>query len=538
MCKMTIQQNQSRNTEIKEESESYKLRFRTGLTLVLMVTSLFTLTAFSCGGGKSHKSSIYRGLGVDSIGAHIGGDDVDDDCPEHSEKIDGLCKCVEGYTPKLDGTCVENQCLDFEPTFCAQACEPTTGELEPNPDHDGEPCNNNTGRCANGVCAPISCDPCYVPSGETCVPKECGENRHCDPDQQEICVCNENYEEDGDECLEICKEHEVRDEDNHCVCEPNYEKWQGSCVPVCEDGQIRDSSGVCRDDPCEAAGYDIYCQTCTVVDGAASISNINEDGACGANKNHICISGVCTNPCEGKEDTECIEHVAQNGVCVIQVHADNACGTSPNLRCGDAGDCSACAEGYEYWHGQCLEPCPEEGQSRNDSGVCTNCPSKASLITTEELCLSCSDKYYWTGTACLAACPEGKYHNLSGKSCNSCTSDVCSEATPHECLSLCGESRKVIYREYESGIRYFCSIKVCSEGKFHVTDGKDDGECRECTIDKGVKSTPEECALCTTNLRYHDGIYCRPCPTNISEADVHSCARCFGGTFNNGVCSQ
>ncbi len=381
------------------------------------------------------------------------------------------------------------------------------------------------------------CNPCEDPVDDQCVPRTCGDNQHCDA-QQDKCVCNDGFEEVDNECLTSCKEHEIRDEDNDCVCEQGYETWQQACVPVCEEGQVRDASGICQDNPCKAASYDIYCQSCAVVDGAASISNINEDGSCGKNNNYICISGVCTNPCKDTEDTICIEHIAQNGVCIIQVHSDKACGSDPNLRCGNAGDCSSCASGYEYWHGQCLEPCTGEGYSRDENGNCTNCPSKASLITTEELCLSCSDKYYWTGTACLAACAAGKYHNLSGNSCNSCTTDQRSAATPRECLNSCGDDRMVIYQEEDGVVTYYCAVRTCSEGKFHITDGKNNGQCRECTINIGVKSTPEECARCTNALRYHDGIYCRPCPTNISEANIHSCERCFGGTFNDGTCTQ
>lgn len=71
--------------------------------------------AFAFGGVFSHgsKSTAYKG-GVDAIGAHFGGEkktaDITADtpsCPEHSEKVDGICQCVSGYESDLQGNCIE-----------------------------------------------------------------------------------------------------------------------------------------------------------------------------------------------------------------------------------------------------------------------------------------------------------------------------------------------------------------------------------------------------------------------------------------------
>jgi len=351
--------------------------------------------------------------------------------------------------------------------------------------------------------------------------------------------CNDQHE-----CVNPCTGNE---ETNDCllgwsavagVCEPdsvaegtiiNHKICDGNGDYTCEEGYAKNATtGECED-PCLDTVYNTECQTCVVVNGVAKIEN--QERACGPNGQFICDidTGACTDPCAGTTNTTCVEHVAQNGVCIVVVHAERSCGS--NKICGEAGDCKACISGYTFWNDTCLEPCPE-GQSYDSNGSCSSCPSSPAGATTEEICLSCFANGFWNSKGeCQAACTSGKYHILSG-TCNSCTTDTRSETTARECSQTCGEDRTLIYQETEDGVmHYYCAIKTCSAGRFHQTDGKRNGICMSCAQEDGVKSTPEECALCTTNRRYYDGIYCRLCPTSIdsNKNDAYSCAQCFDG---------
>ena len=69
--------------------------------------------------------------GVDAIGVHIDVQpkDIQSSCPEHGEKIDGLCQCITGYVSDLEGGWVADLCADFEATICAIGCDSLTGEI-------------------------------------------------------------------------------------------------------------------------------------------------------------------------------------------------------------------------------------------------------------------------------------------------------------------------------------------------------------------------------------------------------------------------
>ena len=269
--------------------------------------------------------------------------------------------------------------------------------------------------------------------------------------------------------------------------------------------------------------------------GACPASSVCGENCC--NEGYACEDGHCVDPCSGTLDTDCIQHVAQNGTCIIRVDAEKHCGD--NKICGISGDCTTCISGYTFWNGNCLESCAN-GQFYNTEGTCTNCPQTIAEATTQELCLGCFETSFWTsGGQCKAACTTGKYHILSG-TCNSCTTDTRSETTARECSQACGDTRMTIYVEDpDSTIHYYCAIKTCSSGKFHQIDGQNNGVCMPCSYANAVRTSASECALCTENPRYHDGTYCRLCPTNIANAtSADSCSQCFGGQFTNNVCQQ
>ena len=205
--------------------------------LFLLVSTLIATSAwaFGGGGGGGRVSTRYK-KGVDAIGIHV---DPDNpiippdwrDCNDKTEElIERTCclkelvyangtKCCDkaGYAIK-DDECqricptglvpVEDECVNlcegYEPTDCKPNCDPTTGEGKAG--NEGGYCEDKTGRCASGTCEPIVCNPCEDLIEGVCTPKTCGDNMHCDTTQN-TCVCDEEYEDDGQGgCKESCPE--------------------------------------------------------------------------------------------------------------------------------------------------------------------------------------------------------------------------------------------------------------------------------------------------------------------------------------------
>ncbi len=92
---------------------------------ILVATSVL---AFGGGGGKSRKSSVYRGVGVDSIGVHFSGKDSDSE-----ETCSDGVKCGKGCCYG-DNVCSQNesgeyQCCNEELNFCCPAGESASRQV-------------------------------------------------------------------------------------------------------------------------------------------------------------------------------------------------------------------------------------------------------------------------------------------------------------------------------------------------------------------------------------------------------------------------
>ena len=191
--------------------------------------------ALAFGGVFNHgsKSTTYKG-GVDAIGVHIGGEEVP--CAEHSEKVGGVCQCVEGYVPNEESDCVANQCLEFAETDCVTACNPVTGEITY--------ADNTTSCGTNKLCdgaGNCNCAEGYELNGSECLPVTpftCAKSNFYWCVNSQTCVANK------DACLELCPEARkcggtCCNEDNICVdgnkcCHKNYDGDDSMC---CSEGQ-------------------------------------------------------------------------------------------------------------------------------------------------------------------------------------------------------------------------------------------------------------------------------------------------------------
>ncbi len=149
-------------------------------TAILVATSVL---AFG-GGGKSRKSSIYRGTGVDSIGVHFngnGGSETENpctppyvlntktnkcECPPHSEWNDGkgFCVCEQGYV-MTNNVCAETKstCDALGKYWCTTA-KPS--------------CVNSEEDCLN-----------LCPEDRKCGSICCGERQNCEKGEEDNYQC-------------------------------------------------------------------------------------------------------------------------------------------------------------------------------------------------------------------------------------------------------------------------------------------------------------------------------------------------------------
>ena len=187
----------------------------------------------------------------------------------------------------------------------------------------------------------------------------------------------------------------------------------------------------------------------------------------------------------------------------------------------------------------CVPVC-SSGEYRDGNGDCQTCPSTQSGKNTEYICLTCGG--HWTGSSKKCknnACDPGYFYNSSAD-CVSCSSDTSTLATVLECNS-CNTGDTIQRKIYQTDAGTKCAVNVCLP-KDDVPRYHDNaGTCQSCNTERTVVSI-EDCAACTKAgiPRYVDTAdsRCKSCPANIASASsAEQCEQCFGGVFENGVCS-
>ncbi len=270
------------------------------LSIVLLLLASTSAFAFGGGGGGRDRVRERYKAGVDSMRIHINPDEPIDppvwvDCDEQTEtQISGVCcpnekvyatgtKCcnTDGYEVK-DDTCQKscdeglvlmgnecvNLCENYTSTKCKPTCDWQTGEGEAG--NEGEYCENKTGKCSEGTCEPITCNPCEKLIEGICTPITCDNNMHCDTTQN-ICICNDEYENIGGTCMKKCPTGITRNTDNSCT--------------VCENGNVYLSY---NDDPC-GTETPMNTQSCTT--GSDCWEGIG-DASCCDTTTHTCKAGT------------------------------------------------------------------------------------------------------------------------------------------------------------------------------------------------------------------------------------------------------
>ena len=315
-------------------------------SLALLVAS--SAYAFGGGGGKSRKSSVYRGTGVDSINVYVGGQKKKN-CPAHSSEQNGECVCDTGYQmfddackPAYRATCRREGmvwCEEFK--ACVEKEEDCEG-LCPSERSCGSTCCSEGSTCSDGECcletenAALCC-----PSGE----KAYVHFWNGDKDESELACCNGTpYKAWGSD---------------------EFGWYEQRC---CTDGTIfcaaRDNSGKCLSEGC--------C-TDSVVDGL------------GANGADLCCAGGRFDCTSQDRDGNCLE-----GACSYDRNGDEG-----DSYCKTDKDCDAYTQICE--NGQCINRCPT-GSYMSGTGYCV--PISHGCVSNAD----CDESEYCDITSSLFRC--------------------------------------------------------------------------------------------------------------------------------------
>lgn len=258
-------------------------------------------------------------VGVGVLGA---ADIPNDGCPDDASEKDGLCYCDPGFVPSADGTacvalddvqCPANAILANGLCLCQDGFKPSADGSQCVSQEQGCPLNagwdagekqcvcdpgfEGTPNAADGVCEPIASD--------------CPENSHPewpDPMQQDqyLCVCNENFEDDGQgNCAVIA---------GTCGNESFYGRCQGDTLVYCQPGVDADEIKTidCAADGFVCGKFDaIVGYDCLNPDGKGPAETCDADGyqECGAGQ-PFCVSeegqmtGFCSHDCKARSECE------------------------------------------------------------------------------------------------------------------------------------------------------------------------------------------------------------------------------------------
>ena len=506
------------------------------------------------GGGSGRKATEYKG-GVESIGVHFGGTRVA--CTEHSEEVNGLCVCIDGYTPDSEGNCIIDLCANFSGNSCVLDCDPATGELTyaaedtpcgtgkvcdgsghcgcisglldegnacyPNAcsnfvetdcitgciSHggiaeysysraEGHSCNNNTGRCHNGVCEDIVCNTCEDLVNGVCVARTCGTNETCNA-QQDQCVCLDKYVRNGQGvCTDLCANYQDQTE-----CNPTCDWKTGNPVPgnegdYCADMTGRCVSGVCTPITCDVCEELVDGECVSRICGTNQTCDIEQD-QCVCLEGYVHVDGVCTDLCANYQDqTECNptcdwetgygipgnegEYCADktgrcvDGLCepiVCDVCEDLVDGECVSRICGTNQTCDinqnecVCASGYVEDQGVCVDQC--------------------TVATTAEQCALCEGYSYYNGV-CYPACEEGYWREADEQSCVLCTIKDGKSPTDGNQCGRCSGIRFTGNNNSQTGPKcFYCGSDVV-----------------DIDMKKGPYAIPASCDACT-NRYYSNG---------------------------------
>ena len=236
-------------------------------------------------------------------------------------------------------------------------------------------------------------------------------------------------------------------------------------------------SGVCvqttppPSNPCEFVSFDTYCQTCTVNDGIADIENETDGKSCGDGK--VCKNGACTSSSEPEDpcDTATYDKLCQT--CAVKDGVADITDEADGKSCGSGRTCQAgkCISGTE------TNPCTVLLNNTKQDSDCVTCAfanggvsnfeikNNADCTTKDNRAGKCNSDGYCDPTTCAA--DEFK-ENTYGR-CYKCSEKGDFTTTEEEC-NKCGEQR--YYSELEKLIGGISSSGSATTTDVNITDSE------------------------------------------------------------------
>jgi len=373
------------------------------ISLVAFATSAM---AFG-GGGKSRKSAIYKGTGVDSVGVHVGPGST---CSSGYDKIRNKCfkSCENTYKHDKDGSC----------TVCAQNEDGTTNAYL---SYKDDPC---------GTATPLdtSCrTDCYCCNSGTCASWEW--------DKKEQVVCNRDLPTctSNSDCSdgEYCNLNSTIKNQGNAV--PNI----GTCLPIGEKttheynnngfvASVNRMSWWAAENWCKAQGLELAELADIGFDKDNAGSHFANSGSCSGTDDDRCRSGdwsaiqkafngvtqqlwtrdqykttheYAIQPSNKAVDFWFRYSSGTSALCKAELKGNKICNIYNDCTCTAAytgSKCTECAEGYEKdENGKCVLSCPAD---RMCDGVCCE---EGSTCNSGECCM----KDIWGDYTC---CESGK----------------------------------------------------------------------------------------------------------------------------------
>ena len=310
------------------------------VTAIILVSS--SVLAFG-GGGKKKMFDEEWMQGVDAFGMYFGGKGKANikfkcDDPNATPNNKGVCDCKKGYKKEND-VCVTDACVNFKETDCITECISLNGVASytyPESCHDGWLCTSDTHKCV---------DPCYEKECQTCTPRNGQQDWTWWANKTS---CSTGWCQNG-ECESACKNKTLGECDESCDIHTGIitSKTGGTCHNP--NGTANNKDFICQSgscvDPCNSITKD-PCKTYAAQNGQC-VETGNKTGTCdnpnktAGNGDYICHAGSCTNPCDLENYTECQTCTAVSGQAqLVNKGTDQQCGTNNQYWCDGNGKCN------------------------------------------------------------------------------------------------------------------------------------------------------------------------------------------------------
>ncbi|XP_005061308.2 PREDICTED: proprotein convertase subtilisin/kexin type 5 isoform X3 [Ficedula albicollis] len=398
---------------------------------------------------------------------------------------------------------------------CRDHCPPGHYHLEhtcvPCPGHC-EVCLNSSHckRCFRGyylaqnVCQKHSCREGEVeyPDSEDCVP--CSDGcQNCKQDDPRICItCIQNYYMYKQHCYKQCPENTYRDESSwQCRdCPSNCDSCDKDGCHSCQEGFYL-SGGSCVDecgDGFFAEGTSRECEPCHRSCAACAGHSYRSCTAC---RNGFQLShGQCLKPRNSLPAGKFWSHGNRK-----LLSCDSSC-----MTCDKSADvCTSCPEGKFLIHDTCVSPCPPKYFGDVASGKCEMCGDDCEVCSDQWHCQKCQAEQkqllFLHKGRCLQECPEGYFND----------SETCKECSG-SCKTCMGNATQCLSCKSPLLLEHGKCKSTCSEKHFAF-----EGICKRCPKMCQECVHDEICTECTDNFFLHEGKCVQECPSHFYPEDKH-----------------